>query len=377
MSARPLHQTASSLARRALCPGSARMERGLLDQPTPESTRGDRVHAALAVRAADGGPSVSSEAWMSASEEEQTCIGILARREETAIGPYLEKHGPDFTVHREKRFYITKGGRAVFSAQLDVVYVWPAVTVIFDYKSGWGDVPDSAENHQLMGQVAALTASFDEGTEPPLIEAAILQPKAESDPVGYNAAQCKAAIIEVLRVLGETEAADAPLHPGEQQCQYCKAAHLCPALQGLTEALAITPASGAASLPLQSAQTLGDLLEASAAADIYIAAVRKEARRRLTAGEPVPGWELEPGATRRAVTDAQKALEALTPLGVTIEEVLACVKVSVGELETAAKRATGWKGKELTRRFNERLEQAECLQFNQNAPSLKRSEVPH
>lgn len=365
MSARPAHETASSLARRYFCPGSARMERGMPDVSTEDSTRGDRVHAALAAR------DVESDAWLACNEEERQCVEILTAKEAAAIAPYYAEHGEPKAIHRETRFTLPPDK---FSAQLDVVYVWDAAAVILDYKSGWGDVPDSAENHQLLGQVVAFHGA-EPLFSPPLILAGIVQPGEPVELVAYQADQFEAATVEVLRILGETEPANAPLRPGEQQCKYCKAAAVCPALQERAMALA-------APVPLEatvimSGRALGEILEICILADRYTEAVRKEARRRLTTGEPVPGWKLEEGSTRRIVTDAQRALEAVTPLGVTVDAVLGCVTLKVGELEKAVKAATGWKGKDLTQQFNAALESAGCLTFQQNQPSLKRADVPH
>lgn len=372
MSARPTHETASSLARRAFCPGSARLERGMLDQPTFDSQRGDRVHAALRVRASDGGPSVSTDAWLGANDEEQTCIGILARREADAVGPWLQDFGPEFRVYREQRFTIEPDK---FSAQLDVVYVWEKAAIILDYKTGWGDVPDSAENHQLLGQVAAFVSSFDAGKEPPLVLVGIVQPGEPVSLTGYDAEQCQQAIVEVLRIIGETEAANAPLRPGEQQCKYCKAAHVCPALAEQAMALArIAPPDEVALMP---PGRMAVTLDACVLAERYVDAIRAEARRRLAAGDLVPGWMLEPGKKVRTVTDAQKALEAVAPHGVTVEQVLSCVEIGVGALEAEFRKATGLTWKKTTERLNEALTAAGCLEFKQNAPSLQRAVATH
>lgn len=372
MSERPTHLTASGLARAALCPGSWRLEKGQSDKPTVDSIRGDDIHYALAHRKPDNSVDTEHGAYTDLTEDEKTCVDILAAREAKLVASLCETHGQPTRIEREKRYFICEDQgqlSPVFSAQLDAVYIWETHALIIDYKSGWGDIDEAPGNHQILGQVAAFTGKV-QGYD--MLYAAIIQPSSEPEIAGYTMPQQIEAEQKVLEIIDATESPDAPLVPGETQCKYCKAAAICPALGANAMSLASKPIHPP-EFEVMQPEALSYTLERCVLADRFIEAVRSEARKRLNSGQEVPGWELAPGATRRIITDAQKALEAVTPHGVSVDDVLSCVTVKTGELEEKFKAATGFKGKTLTAEFNAALEGAGCLELKSNEPSLKRT----
>lgn len=375
MSARPDHPTGSMLAQLAGCPGSWRAQQGLPDEDSEYSASGDRVHAALAKRyyaviesrVVAGPPDEDSPEWRACSEQERETVEILAAREAAVIAPFVEQHGPPSEIKREWRCYmVDAAGVPFFSSQLDVVYLWLSLAVIFDYKSLWGDVPESSENYQLLAQVACLR---DELASPyDTIFAAILQPSAKPILCEYTPEMQVQAQGKVVSLLNAANKADAPLVPGESQCRYCRAKLTCPALAVQTEALARMPEKA-----ILEKGNLGNILDACVTVEHFIEAARKEARRRLKAGEVVDGWQLKAGAEVRTITDPQKALDAMTPFGVSVESVLACCKVGIGDLEEAHKKASGLKGRAAKDAFNDALTAAGCLELKEKAASLCRA----
>lgn len=186
--------------------------------------------------------------------------------------------------------------------------------------------------------------------------------------VGYSPAEQVAAEKEVLRVLATLESPNAPLSTGPH-CTYCKAKLVCPALR--SQSLALADAPVAESLAVSNAD-LAAILDRCGAAKKFIGAAQAEAKRRIAAGEAVPGWELTEGAGKREITSAQSALEALTPLGLTVDGMLPCVSVRIGQLEKATRKASGLKGRAFEEQFNAALSDAGCLTRKQTAPKLHR-----
>ena len=74
----------------------------------------------------------------------------------------------------------------------------------------------------------------------------------------------------------------------------------------------------------------------------YVHAIESSFKARVEAGE-VPGWRIESKPGNREITDAQKAANALIPLGVTSDDIIAACSIPIGAMEEAARKRSGIK----------------------------------
>lgn len=89
-----------------------------------------------------------------------------------------------------------------------------------------------------------------------------------------------------------------------------------------------------------SALDLAALLSVAQFLPAYLERCEDEAKKRLAAGDEVPGWELTPGQKRTAIHDTAKAWRRLASL-LHEEEFLACCTVGVGKITEAIQKAEG------------------------------------
>ncbi len=239
----------------------------------------------------------------------------------------------------EHRFWLRDDARrAVMSGQADWVVIRGRRALIVDFKTGHGAVTASPRNPQLMALAVMLAGERPELEE---ILTAIIQPAVSEAPLCavYDRPALAHARTAILRTLDAARAADAPLVAGPHQCQYCRAKAQCPAARELLGALAVP-----ASLEPVTNPQLAQLLARCGTAEQTIAALRAEARRRLEAGQEIPGWRLKPGAWRERVLDARAVFDRLTAWGVTASEFTALCAVTKTALKTLLQEKAGLRG---------------------------------
>lgn len=177
--------------------------------------------------------------------------------------------------------------------------------VVSDYKHGAGKFVATDDNPQLYFYAAgALAATVD-----PVqwIETTIVQPNAP----GEKVRTVRLATIDVLMWVEDvfkpaarrTQSVDAVLTPGAQ-CNFCVAKTACPALEQVVMHDA-QKAFGPVSVE-RTPHELADALTVALAAEIWIEAVRDEAKARIESGEHVPGWTLIPTRPVRKWIDGQE-----------------------------------------------------------------------
>jgi len=365
--------SASQMERLALCPGSLALSRKAPPQPESEdAASGTRIHAAWAGEAA-------AEATLSGPEVET--LDRLRELEVRAIRTVFGARAADRVV-REQRLWIRDFHRDLLSGQPDVIVSVGDDHLVLDGKTGRNETPIAAANLQLR----ALAELWDEETlrGATSITVGILAPW-QDQPITlarYERAHLDAAREEVLRVLLAASREDAPRNPSEPACRYCQARAICPeareaaltlpepalaAAVERTQSGELTPERFAELLP---AEMLASCLVRGELFDRIHAAIRGEARRRLIAGEPVPGWRLKEGQSRRSVTDVGAVFSRVNALGVSQADFLSAVKVTLGDLEEAIRKATGTKGKGLRAQMDQIL--AGCVEMKQASASLEK-----
>ena len=322
--------------RYAACPGAWLAEQAMPpSQETKESTHGTRIHDALAGK-------VDPETL----DLDEYSTWERCKREADIL---IEEHLPNPNIMiRETRLWGRVGLVEEFSGEPDLVAIDGRTALISDYKTLLGEVEPAAGNIQLR-TLAVLV--FEEHDVDEII-VAIVQPLAGPPTVAkYLREDLEQAAAEIYGLVEEIKRPALPRIPSASACKYCRARGVCP------EALSVavqppmdnipegtTPSAIAATL---TGDTLGRFLEQAKVADAVIEACRQEAKRRLAAGEEVPGWKLEPGDFRESITDPQTVASRFFELGGTQEAFLGAVKVTKAALKEAVSAVTGTRGKAL------------------------------
>ncbi len=359
--------SASSLHRIAACPGSVRLSRGIPDRPTADSDFGTRIHAALA------GTLDPKEL----SHEEEDIYDACQTIEARLVKQWRLRHAiPDdaeVKVTRDsERLWLTRHGEPIFSGVADVIYRYDDCAAVFDYKTLPGDHADSDENLQLRSLACLVdeNAGFRLGSA----DVAIIQPLKTWTPevCSYDLDALKFSHAELHTILDRAEDRDAALKTGTH-CGFCRAASICPAVHKevtTMSQLTIQQESGIA-LPDEDLAALGERL---APARKMIESIKAEIRRRVEA-DPERwrkefGWEMKEGVGKRAVTDIATVADRLEAKGASMTDITKACSITMKNVETLVRAATGAKGIGLKAECDALLEG--CITVKTSAPSLKR-----
>jgi len=199
-------------------------------------------------------------------------------------------------------------------------------------KFGAGVFVDAHANEQGMVYAAAALLSFAE-THPGIdhVRVHIVQPRHHRGPPwrwfdisAHDLAQwtegtCRPAAKKAAADGGET------LVPGEKQCQFCRAATVCPARNAEAREIALQvfdePVGGelvpkTADVPGLRPDDIGQMLEMFPRVEAFIKAVRERATELAHGGVEIPGHKLVTTQGNRAWKDATAAAEYMRSVGV-------------------------------------------------------------
>ena len=206
----------------------------------------------------------------------------------------------------------------------DVVIYLPATRTlhVIDYKNGVRYV-EAEGNPQLKLYAAATLFGF---TEAPVerIYGTIIQPNTFAGEPVRSAVYGPADLINYSDDVDEAVAAalgPAPAFvPGEEQCHWCPAGHVCPALRDKATAIVTLPPAGGDLLPIgdeiklmlpppgscRDPQVLGMALQSAALLKLWVDAIEDAALSYAMAGNALPGFKLiEKRATRKWIDEEQ------------------------------------------------------------------------
>jgi hypothetical protein len=226
-------------------------------------------------------------------------------------------------VVKEERLWLRKGLRPLLSGKPDEILRQGSRVVVLDHKYGNRRVDEPRNNVQL-SLYALLVAREDASVEE--VTCQILSPFYDFEPVTYSREELDELYKTVLVVLASLADPGDPV-PGEH-CHFCKARLVCSAAK---DQAAQAMLAKVVELPLgeQAARLLDDIKRAQALfkeVEAYYKRVLEE-----TPGA-IPGWGLEPGYTRREITDSAALHQYVAGLFST-EEFLSTCSVSVPQLE--------------------------------------------
>lgn len=184
--------------------------------------------------------------------------------------------------------------------------------MVVDYKHGVGHfVP--ADTYQLRLYAACLMFGPQRVTHPiEQIAVAIIQPRC---PVGEPIRKLTYTPAQLLNFADQAEEAqeattrpDAPIIPGEVQCQYCPAILSCPAVQGVVTAAALDTE---AAINAADGYELAQRLAMVPVMNLWCGVVGSRAYQLATAGAKIPGYKLIPKRASRFWHDPAKAQDWL------------------------------------------------------------------
>lgn len=351
--------SASAVHRYAACPGSFLLEQQVPEEaPSSDATMGNRIHAALA------GEQVSPRL----TEEENRIADWCSEQEAELV---IKMYGGTLVEPmREVRLWATdEHQEETWSGKPDAVYLYHGRALVIDYKTGRNKVSAAEENLQL--RALAVLVHDMLGTSD--ITVAIIQPLAGPPTVcWYSGSDIDQSSIEINALMRQVTLADQPRIPSAESCKYCRAKAICaeareaalaPPLRN--QPLDLTPDAIAATL---THETLSEFLRKAPQAEAVIDACRAEARRRIEAGDTIPGWRLKPGATRETITRPDMVFDRFLALGGTQDQFMPAVTIAKGKIKDALKAATGTKGRELEAKMDALL--FECVESKQGAATL-------
>jgi hypothetical protein len=255
------------------------------------------MHAAMAGQKVDLAP------------EESAQVGFMRERADDQVKRIFGD--APVTEITEERFWLELGGVKVASGRADRVVMNGTRALIQDYKFGFRE-PDPAEsNAQLKFLSVVVAMAYPHLTE--VIAQIVSGPYGVTE-TRYSLPQLAAAYTGILDTLTKLKAAHAPFRPSIEACRYCPAAMICQATKELVGPVAKIQYSALPTDP----ERAGKLLDECALLERHIEAIRKYYADQLNADPAyqVTGWSMQPGPSRREVTDwrsARNRLEEFVP----------------------------------------------------------------
>jgi hypothetical protein len=342
--------SASNLHRRALCPGSERLETGLPDENTEQSREGSLLHEYDANPALDRAVLRPNQQDLLRISGELDAFVFQRLGEQFGIDADQEPH----ETGREKELWVHRGIKAELSGHCDLWRYYPALKLlcIVDKKYGYREVTPAAANKQL--RVYAVAGAELRDVENVVV--AITQPRLPYEQrvtiANYTKPDIEAARAEIFSILESSKREDAPLVAGEEQCRYCRARMGCPAFQAkVQEGLMLVPvdntgtvAKREADLAIKIAKLPDDQLDkvlvALQMADFVKELARDEARARIAVGK-LAQWKVGKATEQRKIIDSARAIALLSLRGdLTKDEILKCCAPSLTNLEERIREKT-------------------------------------
>jgi hypothetical protein len=326
----------SKRVRWSACPGSVREERAYPEQPSgPSAIDGTHSHTLLehCIKAGCADPTTMVGVKMRDHEGEFIIDADRAARVKIATD-YIAKRGESAVVAAEMRVdpqWLTSRTDLAGTVDVQIHHLGERWLEIIDYKDGMNDAWDSALLQ--MEQYAVGVLSQFQATSPDeypfdKVILTVIQPKLAlkgGEAIRSVEYPIEKVLDEVARTIiaqaAATDAPDAPLVPGEQQCRYCAHRGACSALA--TQALQVVDRVDlSVSAADKDPTTMTDdqivqIMEAAPLMRQLLDGVETEAQRRLEAGVPIPGLKMVNGRTSRSwrLNETEMA-EKLVKLGI-------------------------------------------------------------
>lgn len=339
--------SASNAAADEACNGRHALSKGIPDETTKDSDRGDRIHL-----------------WLTGNEvalndEEMDIAESIESISKGRLEAWQQSHPKIKEVLIEHRLWHEVDGLK-HSGKADVIYISEdGAALVHDYKTGRMEVEEPPTNKQLRD--LAVLVAVNKGVHDITVD--IIHPfsRFNHPPCRYERNDIAVALVDMEERIKACNAPNAPRNPGPEQCNFCRAKGVCPEFafsqlpaNWTTTELPLSPSQITAGIRQLSDQRLGRFLSLTRmAAEV----AEREVRERLgLLPNCVPGWTMRPGRTTETITNPQGVFTKAFAKGVTTERFMEAVKVSKTGLKSALKEATGLKGKALDSALDEVLE---------------------
>lgn len=304
------------------CPGSIQLSRTL--PPAPASAAAEEGTAAheLAEQAVKRGLKTNQAdavTWLKQQEGRELSGGVVVTSDMVdAVRVYVRYVVPlardAHQVWLERRVLLADDvdpPPAPMGGTADCILRFGHMLHIIDFKYGRGVVVEVENNPQLLYYAAAAIDSVK--SEISRVATTIIQPRIEhvDGPIrteSYVFDEIEAFRRKLLAAARVALGDDPPLNAGEQ-CRWCPAKAICPALQKQT--LAVAQAEfGTDLVPIQRMPSLEEaaaVLRRLEGVGDYIGVLKQGIMRALAAGHPVPGYKLVAKRPTRQWTDEGEA----------------------------------------------------------------------
>jgi len=305
---------ASSAHRWLACPGSVEAEQGIRDAGNWNATEGSGAHELAEICLTNGG---SPFDWIGKSLIEYNAVTVndeMASAVQQYID-YVEAIGGDQEYERRVQYsdYVPGG-----FGPADCIALNGSTLHVIDLKYGKGVRVDAENNPQGMLYGLGAYVEYAAFAEIETVCISIVQPRL--DHISEWSIDVPALIQWAEWVSERAQTAlqpNAPRHPGEKQCQFCKAKAVCPALRDYTHAIVsrdFDDLDGLAPANTLTDDQLRQTLDAKRLIESWLSAVETHVKDRLDAGESFPGYKLVAGRSQRRWADEQQAESALTEI---------------------------------------------------------------
>ena len=355
----------SALYRLDNCPASWHLskraeELGIVPPAGDDATSGTRIHKALETGSdADWGALSPAEGDLAERCHEQALQVYAEWRNFTAdrsipAKQYLEAR---VGITSERSHFVkplTEGMLYLATGQLDVLYLAGRHALIMDYKTGRKEV-DAVTSAQLMG-LAAIVSRLPNA--PAQIRVAVIQPFAGQPTVAdYDENALEHSRLWLRHVHDKALYSTGEVRLGDW-CRYCPARALCPAKKEALDTSALVQnglpddiqgAMMARAMELTGAE-VSSILKRERMAKWFFSAAKFAARKKIEAGEDVPGFEIVEVNGKRTIGDSANAAQAVAHLlenaeGGPAAAIIRSCAISPPDLQNEIRKASGVKRK--------------------------------
>lgn len=325
--------SASNIARRELCPGSAAAEEGLPEEDSEDAEEGTLLHKI------DAGE--LKEKDQDLTGEQRDILKYARSADEDifrAVKSSLEiPDGEPFDEGRETEMWFYRGIKKLFPGHVDRWRYYPGfkALIIIDKKYGRKEVTPAEANMQLRAYAVMGAKRWT----PDKSLVAINQPRLKYEDrlsmAEYTKEEIPAARDHILRVWDAAHAPNAPRIAGFEQCRYCKAKLICDAYHARYGFLVAQAEDGIAAFTGQLSKlddiALDKVKQAVVFAKLIEVATNSEIMARKEVGG-MPMYDIHRTGSVSTITDPLQAVALLRELGFSDNEIIARARFSLDKL---------------------------------------------
>lgn len=342
------------------CPARHLRQRGMPDTKSKESESGRAVHDALATQ---------NPAGLSLEQMEvfDACRRIEAKKLQEFFGPDWQKakairENPQDPIASRLWVKFAKNGGPVLehSCRLDVIFRLADRGLIVEYKTLFGEVPESPRNQQLRDQQCIARRHY---LIPGDIGVVVIQPEVEQDPeiCVYTPEDSETATQQMFARVEASNNPKALAVAGSRQCGFCKAKTRCLEYQKWNAQMAPPAMLAVLDVPMEnwSPEQRAHAASQLSAAYTFLDTIKdflKQAIRQDPAS--VPGWEISPGRKIEKVNNPQIVFERFIGMGGKLEQFMQTITVGKTKLKEQLAAVTQTRGKALEQNLSDVLRDA-------------------